>query len=82
MEGVTPQELSQRAEELIRTAVYLGQFDLLQDLEGQLTYRASEKHVRAWLQHLSQHSKSRVVKQWAKLHLDGKQTLKPSVVTP
>lgn len=61
--------LARQAEQLIRAAVFLGQFDLLQDFEGQLTYREGEAHVQGWLRALSRSSKSRMVRQWATLHL-------------
>ena len=62
-------DLARKIEALIRQSILLAKYEMLQDLEAQITFREKDLHVRAWLREVSRSSESEVLKAWARLHL-------------
>ena len=62
-------DLARKAEALIRQSILLAKYEILQDLEAQITFREKDPHVRAWLQEVKSSTESEVLKTWARLHL-------------
>ena len=48
----------------------LGEFGRVQDFESQVIFRSKTEPVRLWLHYLHIHSKSQIIRDWSKQHLD------------
>ena len=64
-----PKMFAKQLEAQLKTTLALGDLEFLEELETQVTFRATSPHVRAWLQVIRSFSESAILREWAEQHL-------------